>query len=65
VGDEELGVHEEVEAAEGLVGLVDAVNQVEHLQAEVDDENVEEVPWAMASTQWTSILRPRSLVVTM
>src|ERR1039458_1992450 len=39
----ELGVDHEVEAAEGLVGLVDAVNQVQHLQAEIDDEDIEHV----------------------
>ena len=43
LGEEELGVHHEIQAAERFVGLVDAVNQVEHLQAEVDDEGVEEV----------------------
>ena len=33
----------EIEAAEAFIGLVDAVNQVEHFQAEIDDEGVEEV----------------------
>jgi hypothetical protein len=33
----------EVEALERLVGLVDAVDEVEHLEREVDDEGVEEV----------------------
>jgi hypothetical protein len=36
-------VHHEIEAAKGFVGLVDAVNEVEHFQAEVDDEDVEQV----------------------
>ena len=39
----EPGVHHEIEAAERFVRLVDAVDQVEHLQAEVDDEDVEQV----------------------
>ena len=39
----ELGVHHEVEAAEGFIGLVDAMDEVEHFQAEVDDEDVEEI----------------------
>src|ERR1039458_8704250 len=43
VGDVELGVDQEVQAAERFVGLVDAVDQVQHLQAEVDDEDVEQV----------------------
>ena len=39
----ELRVNHEIEAAERLVGLVDAMDQVEHLQAEIDDEDVEQV----------------------
>src|ERR1017187_1758608 len=39
----ELGVDHEVEAAEALVGLVDAMDEVEHFETEVDDEDVEEV----------------------
>ena len=36
-------LHHEVEGVERLVGLVDAVDEVERLQREVDDEGVEEV----------------------
>src|SRR5208283_3936338 len=39
----ELRVHHEVEAAEGFVGLIDAMDKIEHLQAEVDDEGVEQI----------------------
>ena len=39
----QLGVHHEVQAAERFIGLVDAVNQVQHLQAEIDDEDIEQV----------------------
>ena len=48
-------VHHEVEAAEGLVGFVGAVDEVEHLQREVDDEGVEEIACAMVSMQRMSI----------
>ena len=34
----EPGMDHEIEAAERFVGLVDAVDQVQHLEAEVDDE---------------------------
>src|SRR5271157_2761270 len=41
--NEELRMHHEIQAAEGFVGLVAAVNQVQHLQAEVDDEDIEQI----------------------
>ena len=34
----ETRVHHEIKAAERFVGLVDALKQVQHLQAEIDDE---------------------------
>ena len=36
-------MHHEIQAAEGFVGFVDALQQVQHLQAEVDDEDVEKI----------------------
>jgi len=37
------GVNHEVQAAERLVSLVDAVDQVQHFQAEVNNEDVEKI----------------------
>ena len=39
----QLGVHHEVEATERLVGLIDAMNEVQQRQREVDEERVEQV----------------------
>ena len=36
-------MHHEIETAKGFIRLIDAVNEVEHFQAEVDDEGVEQV----------------------
>src|SRR5579863_4373383 len=36
-------VHHEVEAAEGFVSLVNALQQVEHFEAEINDERIEQV----------------------
>src|ERR1051326_4741006 len=39
----ETSVHHEIEAAERFVGFVDALDEVEHLEAEIDDECVEQI----------------------
>ncbi len=39
----EPGMDHEVQGLEGLVRFVDAVDEVEHLEGEVDDEGVEKV----------------------
>src|SRR5208282_4938038 len=36
-------VHHEVEAAEGFVRFINALQQVEHFQAEIDHEDVEQI----------------------
>ena len=39
----QLGVDHEIQAAERLVGFVDAVDQVQHFQGEIDEERVEQI----------------------
>ena len=56
---EQPGMDHEIEAAERFVRLVDAVDEVQHLEAEVDDEGVEQV-CATVSTQRMSIGTRRS-----
>src|SRR5208283_4993433 len=36
-------VHHEIQAAERFIGFVDAVNEVQHLQREIDDKRIEKV----------------------
>jgi hypothetical protein len=39
----EPSVHHEIQAAERLVGPVDALQQVKQFKAEVDDEDIKEI----------------------
>jgi len=39
----QTSVNHEIKAAKGFISFVEALEQVEHLQAEVDDEGVEQV----------------------
>lgn len=41
--EKELGVNHEVQAAERFVCFVDAMDQVQHFQAEIEDERIEEI----------------------
>ena len=43
MGEIQLAVHYEIEAAEGFVRLVDPMDQVQHLETEVDYEDILEI----------------------